>query len=376
MSQVTLQKTANDGLTIRFKKKPKKFLAQVQVEELKPKKKKYTIVTQSSTSNEEMQQTPLIEVSETPKIKIKLGQKKKAQPLDKSIELERKPVYDIHRGFMLANSFYSADTGKVGCIDPTNWWHSEKYDGVRVIWDGINFHTRALTVVCAPEEFKAKMPTDLALDGELFIKRNYFNETSGLVRRHNPSMHEWSEIKFMIFDIPNSYERLETRLKHLKKVVKEIGPPLYFVQQTRIHSLQHLEELHARLVTNGAEGSILRMPGSSYIATRTDNILKVKNYDDEDAYILDWDEGHGRNTGKLGALWVRWQDPENIHKKYKTQIVPYVQFRVGSGFKDFDRCDIREASLRYPKNTVIKVGFCGLQNSGKPRHPTFKGIRE
>lgn len=133
--------------------------------------------------------------------------------------------------------------------------------------------------------------------------------------------------------------------------------------------------MHATLVADQAEGSIIRMPFSQYLATRTNNILKVKNYQDEDASVLDWDEGHGRNTGKLGALWVRWLHPEEIHKKYKTATVPYVQFRVGSGFKDVDRCDIRQANLNYPKNIVVKVGFCGLQDSGKPRHPTFKGVR-
>lgn len=305
----------------------------------------------------------------------------------------KRPIskYDISNGFMLANLFHKNVEDSIqsisdssnesislnrGVLDPIGWWHSEKYDGVRVIWDCVNFYTRNQNIICAPDWFKSKMPQDTPLDGELFIKRNDFNHTSGIVRRHNPRTEDWKKIKFMVFDLPASNKLIEERFNLLEIIVSKYGPPLYFVKQTKIKSLIHLSLLHQKLVSELAEGSIIREPKSRYIPGRSNRILKVKNYSDEDAVILDWDEGNGSNRGKLGAIWVRWADPVIICKRYQLSEIPYVQFRVGSGFKADERCKIEAAPESYPSGTIVKVGFCGLQLSGKPRHPTFKGIRE
>lgn len=58
--------------------------------------------------------------------------------------------------------------------DPTGWLMSEKLDGVRCYWDGINMFTRNGKDFNPPQWFKDLLPKNLALDGELFIKRDDF----------------------------------------------------------------------------------------------------------------------------------------------------------------------------------------------------------
>lgn len=354
---------------------------------------KINVATPVSSSEEATKQAvaepATTEIGKKPKIKIVVAQVvKKEQPelrfqqlpepqfirSQPQLHCQQKPQYVISHGFMLANNFYESST--VPRINPTGWWQSEKFDGVRAIWDGCDFYTRNLTKIAAPQWFKDMMPTNIALDGEFFIKRGHFNTTSGIIRKLSAIDIEWRPMKYMIFDVPSSQEPFESRLEIIKGVVQSTGFPLVCVEQIKVTSLDDMLERHKSLVSRGAEGSMLRQPGSRYVAGRSESILKVKDQAEEDAYIISWDEGEGKNKGKLGALWIKWVDPQSIREKYGLSVTPYVDFRVGSGFKDIDRCQISEAPKRYPKGDIVKVGFFGLQDSGKPRHPAFKGIRE
>jgi DNA ligase-1 len=277
-------------------------------------------------------------------------------------------VYNIRNGFMLAKPFDIY-------MDPTGWWASEKYDGVRAIWDGTKFYTRGLNIVNVPEEIIKKMPIDIALDGEFFIGRNSFNEVSGIVRG-SYGMEEWKRVKYMVFDAPSVNAYIETRLKSVKQVVGEIGYPLIFAEQTLIKNREHLDQYHQKLIENGAEGTIIRAPSSLYTGNRSDDVVKLKKIDDEDAIITGWKEGSGKFSERLGSLEAKWLDPPLIKERYKLDVIPDCSFHVGSGLNASERPDILKAHLVYPLGCKIRVGFIGLQQSGKPRHPTFKGLIE
>ena len=62
-----------------------------------------------------------------------------------------------------------------------DYWVSEKLDGVRGRWDGRRLWTRGGYPVDAPAWFTAGWP-DVAMDGELWMGRGRFEETSTLVR--------------------------------------------------------------------------------------------------------------------------------------------------------------------------------------------------
>lgn len=74
--------------------------------------------------------------------------------------------------------------------DPTQWWMSEKLDGVRAIWDGKHLWSRNGKLWAAPAWFtdrayggtNAVLPHRVPLDGELWIDRGLFELTSSICR--------------------------------------------------------------------------------------------------------------------------------------------------------------------------------------------------
>ena len=63
-----------------------------------------------------------------------------------------------------------------GKQNPTDWWMSEKLDGVRAYWDGKQILSRLGNLYHAPDWFLAGLPP-YPLDGELFLARKSFQKT-------------------------------------------------------------------------------------------------------------------------------------------------------------------------------------------------------
>lgn len=78
-------------------------------------------------------------------------------------------------------------------IDPTQYLVSEKFDGVRAIWDGKVLRFRSGRAINAPGWFIAKLPLQ-KLDGELWLAREKFEQHSGIVRKTEPIDDEWCQI--------------------------------------------------------------------------------------------------------------------------------------------------------------------------------------
>ena len=58
-------------------------------------------------------------------------------------------------------------------VDVTDYWVSEKLDGVRCYWNGSNMYTRNGNRIFAPDEWVKNLPK-LAIDGELWSGRDSF----------------------------------------------------------------------------------------------------------------------------------------------------------------------------------------------------------
>ena len=86
-------------------------------------------------------------------------------------------------------------------IDPKGWLISEKLDGVRAYWDGQTLWSRYGNKMSPPKWFLNKLPKDIALDGELFTKRDDFENATKIVR-NMPTTGTWKDISFSIYDAP------------------------------------------------------------------------------------------------------------------------------------------------------------------------------
>ena len=65
----------------------------------------------------------------------------------------------------------------ISSTDPTGYWMSEKFDGIRAYWDGKDFYSRLGNLILAPDWFVRDFPHDIELNGELFGGRGKFQHS-------------------------------------------------------------------------------------------------------------------------------------------------------------------------------------------------------
>ena len=239
-------------------------------------------------------------------------------------------------------------------IDPTGWWMSEKYDGLRAYWDGQKLWSRKGNLIHAPDYFLVELPRDIALDGELWIGYGKFEETASIVRSETPD-DRWKRVHFMVFDAPQAKGTFEQRMQFLRETVLEGNRFVRIVAQERCQGVAQLLAERDRVVRQGGEGLMLRQPESAYEPGRSPTLLKVKPYDDAEATVIAHEPGKGKFAGKLGALRVRTDDGR--------------EFSIGSGFTDAER------ESPPPVGTVITYRFQGLTAKGLPRFASYLRVR-
>ncbi len=240
-------------------------------------------------------------------------------------------------------------------LDLSDWWMSEKLDGVRAYWDGKRFLSRQGNEFHAPDWFVKSLP-ETPLDGELWLDRKAFQRTVSIVRRQDKSDH-WKEIRYVVFDAPGVNEPFESRLDFVADCVKRLcSPYVSSLDHIRCRGVDHLREELAKIEQLGGEGLMLRQPASLYESGRSTTLLKVKSFCDEDAVVVDYVQGKGRHKGRVGALVV--QLPEGT------------TFSVGTGLTDKQRENPPQLG------STITFRYQELSDGGVPRFPSFVRLRE
>lgn len=236
-----------------------------------------------------------------------------------------------------------------------NYWVSEKLDGVRTYWDGERLWSRRGNPFHAPDWFVSDFPAQ-PLDGELWLGRGRFAQLSGIVRTVRPVDADWRSVRFMVFDLPLAEHTFDQRLPRLRELVNQAGSPyLSLVKQHRPGSHQQLMARRDGVIAAGGEGLMLRRGASVYRAGRSDDLLKVKRFDDAEATVVDILPGKGKYQGMMGALRVRLANNQ--------------EFRIGSGFSDAERADPPAPG------SVITFKHSGHTVTGIPRFASFLRMR-
>ncbi len=243
-------------------------------------------------------------------------------------------------------------------VDLSDYWVSEKYDGLRGYWDGQQLFTRGGERVQAPAWFTAGWPST-PLDGELWAGRGQFAKALSTVRQQTPDDAAWRGIKFMVFDVPAHGGPFTERITALNAAVTQIGQPwVVAVVQTRATTHAALQAQMHRIVKAGGEGLVLHRGASLYTAARNDDLLKVKPHEDAEARVLGHQPGQGKYTGMLGALLVESVASGNA-------AAPGVRFKIGTGLSDAQR------RSPPPVGSVVTYRYRGLTDAGVPRFASF-----
>lgn len=248
----------------------------------------------------------------------------------------------------------------------SGWVMSEKFDGVRGIWDGKTLKSRNGLVINAPSFWLNDFPA-FGLDGELYTKRGDFERISSIVSSSNE---RWADIKYMVFDVPNASGDLFARLNVLKDYLAKhqtLQNRIKIIEQIPIKSKSHAFSFCDLVLSGGGEGIVLRDPKAPYKDGRQASILKLKKFNDAECEIIALNEGEGKLKGRLGSITCR-----DLKSK--------LSFKIGSGFSDDERTlcldDINASSAKCLKpGDIITYKYQNLSKYGKPRFPVFLRLR-
>ncbi len=238
-------------------------------------------------------------------------------------------------------------------LDPTDWWMSEKLDGMRAYWDGKQLLSRLGSKIYAPDWFTRGLPSE-PLDGELWIDRKMFQKTVSIVRRQDCG-DQWRCIHLRLFDAPAIDGIFEKRLEFIEQFLKSHS--LEFIElheHVKCKGIVHLKEQLAQVEKMGGEGLMLRQPGSTYEVGRSTTLLKVKTFHDAEAEVVGHQSGKGKHKGKLGALLMKLEDGTS--------------FSLGTGFSDKER--VNPPAI----GTIVTFRYQELTDGGVPRFPSFVRI--
>ena len=232
---------------------------------------------------------------------------------------------------------------------------SEKLDGVRAQWDGKQLLSRNGKAFAAPQWFVAGYP-ETRLDGELWGGRGLFEQTSGIVRRAKP--HEgWRDIRFMVFDAPDLEGDFMSRLRSLQVLIEAVNNAyLQWLSHDPIENRAGLLKQLDQIVADGGEGLMLRRKDSPYRNGRSDDLIKLKLFEDDEAVVIMHHAGKGKYAAMMGSITVERADGR--------------RFKIGTGFSDQERRNPP------PPGATVTYRYQGLTNSGLPRFPVFHRIRD
>lgn len=238
---------------------------------------------------------------------------------------------------------------------------TEKLDGVRCIClfdqnSNIHFYTRSGKIIDGLEQLKKNilkigLLQNTVLDGELLFKDNKEKaedtfratvkivESKGIKENINYNVFDFLSYDDFFNSLSADYFYRRNDLNSLSEYIKNknikfinVVPELY-----RGNDIEKIYSYMNKVVNSGGEGVMVNTLSGRYQNKRTKDLLKVKQFKENDGIIKDIYEGEGRNKGKLGGVVIT----------YKNKVV-----KIGSGFSDKER-------EKYWKNSELILGKIG-----------------
>lgn len=260
--------------------------------------------------------------------------------------------------------FKNLDFKNLGKIKIDSFMVSEKFDGVRGIWDGENMFSKRGKILPIPRCFSQNLArlglkNGEFVEGELWISYGAFEAISGLLKRKNVACEDFRGVKFLIFNaqlgnksnFSQNLAEIKARLDSALDSAKDKDlEQIQVIPQHKFSKIADLQDFFNAVVARGGEGLILRDFNGAF---------KLKLRQDAECKIIDFSRGKGRIRGKVGAIICESLEDKN------SGIKGGKIFRIGSGLID-------EMRSNPPKiGTIITYKFSGLSKNGTPKHTHF-----
>jgi len=249
-----------------------------------------------------------------------------------------------------------------------------KLDGVRCLayWDGdsVKLMSRGgKQWECCQhiiDELEEVLPKGMVLDGELYIHGKTFQEITKLVKKLRP---ESVEIDYYIYDIPkvNNEDAGEWKDRRLllEDIHLHISKHLVITDTETVDNEQEVYKLQSEYLEEGYEGAIVREKDGEYkFGYRSNKLLKVKNFMDEEYEIVNYTTGVGRFDGCI--IWICQTNKGILGDETYFKVVP--QGTMEERQEAYQNADEHIGDY-------LKVKFFELTDDNIPRFPVGLGIR-
>lgn len=240
-----------------------------------------------------------------------------------------------------------------------------KLDGVRGVFDGVQFHSRwgkVFPAACV-KHLLVDPFSGFLLDGEFMLPS--FQATTKYVTKARPDQHR---LEFHVFDmIPLDspkvpFNRRIDAVQTTVAALQQVNPQLKLVSTVLAHSEAQINEHHARFVQEGYEGTIVRSYAGLYeVGTRSVGVLKKKDFVRAEFEIVGYTDGDGKEAGAVMYFCVT-KDGKGFGP---------VRPR---GSYDDRRARYKEAAEDVGK--FLTVEYQNLTDDGIPRFPVGIVIRD
>lgn len=205
---------------------------------------------------------------------------------------------------------------KIDYSDPV--FIQPKLDGIRCIVTRHGAFSRTgKSIVAIPHILEMLAPvfeedSDVVIDGELYNHelKNDFNQIVSMVRREKlkPEDLELSArmVQYHVYDLPSMMhspfsERLDGLIERCYG--SKFGGVIEVVNTREVASQDEVDESYGHYIQQGYEGGIIRLNGE-YEQKRSKQLLKRKDFDDDEFKILAIEEGKGNWSGCAKKLYI------------------------------------------------------------------------
>ena len=249
-----------------------------------------------------------------------------------------------------------------------------KLDGVRCLFTAKGAFSRANNrfmnvehIEQALKPFFAKNPTAV-LDGELYNHglKDDFEKIISLVKKKKPTDQAKAEAKELvqnhIYDVASmTIATYFTRLNYINSSFKW-NHILRRVDTQVAFDFDEAAKMHKKNLKLGYEGSIYRSFEGKYKGTRSWDLMKFKDFHDDEATIIGYEIGQGKREGTLGKFIM--QDDEGVE----------FGCPPGKGYNYKDLANMLNNITDYIGERATFTYFQRTQ-AGSYRHPHYKCLR-
>lgn len=238
-----------------------------------------------------------------------------------------------------------------------------KLDGTRALHRaGVGFWSRKgkMYISQVVQHLDLGLGSTVTFDGELILPMGYtFQQTVSAIKKFDPELSPLLE--YHIYDILDTGLDFSERYEILAGMLDRVDNPRIKLVTTRQALAGEIESHHAEFMEQGYEGTMVRTSYGVYLPNhRSDDLLKLKDFEDAEFEIVDVLEGTAKEVG---------------HAIFVAKTAEGAQFNV----RPRGTSEYRQGLWRDRQSLIGKfltVRYQALTDGGVPRFPVGIAVRD